>query len=68
MIVLYTIDCPKCKVLETLLKKNNLEYESVRDVELMVQKGFKDCPKLEIDGKLYNFTESVKMLQEGKVC
>lgn len=68
MIILYTIDCPKCKVLETLLKKNNLEYESVHDVELMVQKGFKDCPKLEIDGKLYNFAESVKMLREGKVC
>lgn len=68
MIILYTIDCPKCKVLETLLKKNNLEYECVRDVELMIQKGFKDCPRLEIEGKLYDFTESVKMLREGKVC
>ena len=67
MITLYTIDCPKCKVIETLLKKKGIQYESVRDVEQMVQKGFKDCPKLEVNGQLYGFTEAVKLIQEGKV-
>lgn len=68
MIILYTIDCPKCKVIETLLKKKGIQYESVRDVEQMVQKGFKDCPKLEVNGQLYGFTEAVKLIQEGKVA
>lgn len=67
MIVLYTIDCPKCKVLENLLKKNQVEYESVRDMNLMKEKGFRECPKLEVNGELYGFSEAVKMIKEGKV-
>lgn len=67
MIVLYTIDCPKCKVLENLLKKNQVEYESVRDMNLMKEKGFRECPKLEVNGELYGFSEAVKMVKEGKV-
>lgn len=67
MIVLYTIDCPKCKVLENLLKKNQVEYESVRDTNLMKEKGFRECPKLEVNGELYGFSEAVKMIKEGKV-
>ena len=67
MIVLYTIDCPKCKVLENLLKKNQVEYESVRDMNLIKEKGFRECPKLEVNGELYGFSEAVKMIKEGKV-
>lgn len=67
MVTLYTIDCPKCKVIETMLKKKQIQYECVRDIDLMLQKGFKDCPKLEVDGQLYGFTEAVKLIQEGKV-
>ena len=67
MIVLYTIDCPKCKVLENLLKKNQVEYESVRDMNLMKEKGFRECPNLEVNGELYGFSEAVKMIKEGKV-
>ena len=68
MVVLYTIDCPKCKVLETLLKKYNVEYVTVTDLASMMEKGFKECPKLEVDGKFYGFTDAVKLLKEGKVA
>ena len=27
MIVLYTVDCPKCKVLEKKLESNGIEFE-----------------------------------------
>ena len=68
MIVLYTIDCPKCKVLENLLKKNNVEYITVTDLSVMMDKGFKECPKLEVEGKFYGFTDAVKLLKEGRVA
>lgn len=67
MVTLYTIDCPKCKVLENLLKKKEIEYISVKDVNYMLQKGFKECPKLEVDGELYGFADAVKLVKEGKV-
>lgn len=68
MIVLYTIDCPKCKVLENLLKKNQVEYEICKDMNLMKEKGFRECPKLEVDGELYGFSEAIKLVKEGKVA
>lgn len=68
MVVLYTIDCPKCKVLENLLRKNNVKYVTVTDLSVMIDKGFKECPKLEVEGKFYGFTDAVKLLKEGKVA
>lgn len=63
-IVLYSTHCPKCKILESRLKENNIEYEEVNDVNLMVDKGFTAVPMLEVDGVIYNFKEAVKWIGE----
>lgn len=63
-IVLYSTKCPKCKVLETKLKQSNIEFEEVNDVEIMVQRGFKSAPLLEVDGVVYNFKEAVEWIKE----
>ena len=62
MIKLYTIGCPKCKVLELKLKQKNVEYETIEDMEVMKEKGFMSLPMLEVDGNIYNFSEAVKFL------
>lgn len=64
MIKLYTLDCPNCKVLEFKLKKKNIEYETVKDIEIMKQKGIQSVPVLEIDGELLVFTEALKYVNE----
>ena len=63
-IVLYSTKCPKCKVLETKLKQNNIEFEEINDVETMVQRGFKSAPVLEVDGVAYGFKEAVDWIKE----
>ena len=63
-IVLYSTKCPKCKVLETKLKQNNIKFEEINDVEIMVQKGFKSAPVLEVDGVTYGFKEAVEWIKE----
>lgn len=40
--------CGQCKVVEMLLKKDNLEYESVMDVEEMIRRGIRSTPVLEV--------------------
>ena len=57
-IILYTTNCPKCKVLEQKLKMKNVKYEEVNDIELMEKKGFMTAPMLEIEGKVMNFKEA----------
>ena len=62
-IVLYSTKCPKCKVLEAKLNQSNIEFEEVNDVEIMVQKGFKSAPILEVDGVAYGFKEAVDWIK-----
>ena len=39
-VVLFTIDCPKCKVLEKKLEQSGIGYAVCRDKELMIEQGF----------------------------
>lgn len=64
--ILYTQGCPKCKVLEMKLKQKNIEYETISDIEVMKNKGIASLPVLEVDDKLYNFTDAVKFVNELK--
>ena len=57
--ILYTTNCPKCKVLEAKLTAKNIDYDICSDVSVMEEKGFMEAPKLEVDGNILNFKEAV---------
>lgn len=61
-VVFYTIDCPKCRVLESKLKAKNVAFEECHDIGIMQSKGFENAPMLEIDGVTMNFGEAVKWI------
>lgn len=63
-IVLHSTHCPKCKVLESKLKQKNINFEENNNVDLMVERGFKSAPVLEVDGIAYNFKEAVEWIGE----
>ena len=52
IIFYHTQTCPQCKMVEMLLKKNKINYDSVEDVDLMIEKGINHTPALEVDGKI----------------
>lgn len=54
-VVLFSTKCPKCNVLEKKLKKKNISYEEVNDIEIMKEKGYLSVPVLEIDGTAMDF-------------
>ena len=59
MMVLYTTaSCPRCKVLKMKLDKKNIEYIEVSDVEVLLSKGIKQAPILEIDGEFLNLSQA----------
>ncbi len=60
MITLFTIDCPKCKILEKKLSQANIEYEVCKDRETIANKGFDLMPVLDVDGQIMGFGEAVK--------
>lgn len=64
MIILYTTNCPKCQVLETKLNAKHIDYEKFTDVQAMLKKKIVSAPMLEVDGKLMEFGEAVKWVNE----
>nr|DAU08684.1 MAG TPA: hypothetical protein [Caudoviricetes sp.] len=41
-----------------------MEYSVVEDVDVMLSKGLKEVPWLEVDGNLMNFVDSSKWINE----
>lgn len=66
MVKLYTIDCPKCKVLEKKLDAKGIIYEITKDKEEMAAKKIYDLPVLEVDNKILNFNEAVNWINTTK--
>lgn len=59
MIILFSTNCPKCKVLTMKLDKKGINYTKVEDVDVMLAKGIKTAPYLEVDNELMDFTQAV---------
>lgn len=63
-VILYSTHCPKCKVLETKLKQQDISFEEINDIDVMKTKGFMSAPMLEVDGVVYDFKAAVDWIKE----
>jgi hypothetical protein len=61
-IILYTIDCPNCIILEKKLKAKNIKFLKISDVDTIKAKGFGNSsfPILEVDGVVMNYRTSIQ--------
>ena len=66
-IILYTIDCPKCKILEKKLNMNNIQYDICKDTKLMKEKNIQKLPMLSIDERLHSYKEAVDLINKGGI-
>lgn len=63
-VILYSTHCPRCKVLTMKLQQKNIAYEEINDEKIMIAKGFKEAPKLEVDGVVMDFKQAVDWIKE----
>lgn len=63
-IILYTIDCPSCKVLEKKLFEKNISFEKVSDMEELKKINVPYFPILKVGEKMLNFREAVTWVNE----
>lgn len=59
-VVLYTIHCPACKILEEQLQKKKINYKVVDDTNTIMKKGINRVPMLEVDGDLMDYGQAWK--------
>ena len=62
--ILYSIDCPKCVVLEKKLKDAGIVYILCKDIKKMVELGIDYLPALYADGKMMDFAEAIEWINE----
>lgn len=64
-IILYSTDCPKCKVLKSKLKEKNIEFVENNSVEEMTELGITQVPVLSVCGALLDFKKAVIWVNES---
>ena len=63
--MLYSNECPKCKILKQKLDDKNILYEVCDDIDLMIEKGFRSMPVLELNGEVMNYLEAINYIKEN---
>lgn len=70
-IILYTTHCVRCKGLELMLKKKNINYEEryinpdkPEEVQIMLDMGFKNAPGLVVSGEIKDFASAMAWVRE----
>lgn len=63
-IILYTTNCPKCRILEAKLNNKKMEYKIETNIDEMLAKGLMSAPGLEVDGQLMDFVAANKWINE----
>lgn len=60
MVTLYTTGCSRCTVLEKKLDSKQIHYKKEENTDIMLEKGIKSVPVLEVQGQRLNFLEAVQ--------
>lgn len=64
-VILYSNNCPRCKILKRKLDDNKINYEIIDDVDTMIDKGLSTVPVLEINGRMLDFKEAVEWVNKS---
>ena len=65
-LILYSTNCPKCKVVKMKLNQKHIDFDENTNVDEMMALGITHAPMLGIDGKLLDFSEAIKYINEYK--
>lgn len=60
MIVLFSTNCPKCKVLEKKLNQANIAFSIDSNIDEVIEKGFTSAPILKVEDEYLDFGNAVK--------
>jgi hypothetical protein len=63
--ILFSTNCPQCKVLEKKLIQKGIEFEITNDIQELIDLGIKRAPILKTDDNQYlDFSNAIKYVNE----
>lgn len=64
--ILYTTDCPKCKILEKMMDRAEMEFTKETNIDKLINLGFKSAPILEVEPQVYlPFESAISYVAKG---
>ena len=67
MIILFSTNCPKCRVLEQKLNQKNIDFIISDNIDEIIEKGFMSAPILKIDDEYLEFGNAVKWVNNQEI-
>lgn len=67
MIILFSTNCPKCRVLEQKLNQKNIDFIISDNIDEVIEKGFMSAPILKIDDEYLEFGDAVKWVNNQEI-
>ena len=67
MIILYSNNCPNCRLLKKMLDTKGVEYIENNSVDEMLSLGLTNVPALKVGDNLLSFNEAVAYIQKMEV-
>lgn len=61
-VILYSTHCPRCVVLENMLKEKNINYQIVTDENEILAKGFTVVPVLQVNDTIMSMKEAMEWI------
>lgn len=64
MIIFYSTECPRCKVLEAKLDAKGIQYEKNDSLDEMLELGIQSAPALKVSGEILPFKAAIDWVNE----
>lgn len=64
--VLYGNNCPRCFSLKAQLKAKNIKFKESNNLDLIIEKGFRSMPILQINNEFMDYNTAVDWVKKGK--
>ena len=65
--ILYTTNCPKCKILKKKLDEKNIKYDIVTDEKEILALNVLEVPQFFNNEMLLNFSEAIQWINQQEV-
>lgn len=66
-IILYSNNCPRCKLLKEMLDAKGFQYIISIDFRYCIVNGFRSAPVLEVDGLMLGYDEAVIYIKGDRI-
>lgn len=63
-VILFSNDCPKCKILKKKLDEAKVDYEICSDMDEIIGRGYQSMPMFEVGEDEMNFTQAIAWVRK----